>query len=637
MFSILWLGSIIATVYVADRKNLSIGLFLFLSICFGPLGLVIALLVSGKTKDPLPLRGVYSFQEAEREIHYLRQMLLSLQQRLSSLEESVKNFKPEGGGSLPAAEEHIQSISAAIPEASAKTLQENFELKFGKYWLSRVGVALFVLGVGFFISYTFQYLNAFFKIAVGYLLSAAFFFWGNFLEKKERYVKVAWGILGGAWGLLYLSTYAMHYIDATRLVASPTAAIMLLTIVSAAAVAYNLKYKSWIVTSLTYSLAFLTVGLGDQNYSTVIYWSLLTASIAFIAYKQRWVYLLLLGIIGCYFTGFTWGDLYWGSFYWSNSPRIISPDDFKINFSMLALSWAIFTVSLLRFKSEDKDELRYIMAGNLLNTGCFAALGSDQIYGAFASHGERDPQFWFLIVLAALELFVAYGYKFFKQPRSILVNCCLSFSLLAAAVFIKFPELSIAFFWTLEAAMILGLGIYYREYVYRAAALFLNFMIALRLFVFDLMSDKYYVILGYEISHKILIFSFVALFFYVIGVWIKMEKVEKLLTPDESFLYRAYPVMATVLLVFLLGNEVKDKWLTLSWGLLGITLIGIGFGLKDRIFRLCALGVLSLSFFHLVFFDLMSMTTIYKIVAFICLGAMLVVISLIYSRFKLKK
>jgi len=88
-----------------------------------------------------------------------------------------------------------------------------------------------------------------------------------------------------------------------------------------------------------------------------------------------------------------------------------------------------------------------------------------------------------------------------------------------------------------------------------------------------------------------------------------------------------------LLFTFLLGREAKSKWLSLAWGFQGIAILLSGIYLKNRIFRISALCILTLACLKLIFVDMAGINTIYKIAAFVVLGAVLVGTSLIYSKF----
>jgi len=530
---------------------------------------------------------------------------------------------------------HYEDLTARLEEKK----EEGFEFVFGKYWLNRLGVILFVLGIAFFIGYSFKYLNAFAKISLGYLFSISFFVWGKFLERDRRYTRITWGILGGAWGLLYLSTYAMYYVETTKIISSPVLELWLLALVSFSAILYNLRYRSSTVTSLTFLFAYFTAGLGDIEYSTLIYWLILTASIIFLSYKLNWYKFLLFGICGNYITYMFW--LY---------PRIFSSllvtksftipiYQFQLSFGVLLIAWLGFTLILFLLKADDKEKLNYLILANILNIGFFAFLGLIEIYRIEPILTlSWDIKFWFIFILAIFYFLAAFLHNVIEIPQLIVVDISIAFSLIGMAIILKFPRLSVSFFWVLEMLILFIIGIYYKEIAYRVLAGILGVCIFLRLLFVDYFSDKYYRILGIELKHNIVIFIFTSLCFYFIGRLMREKIIERLLgldkiSSEEKDVFSFFIVLATILLTFLFAKEIRPKWLSLMWALEGISILGAGFLLKDKIYRICALCVLSLACLRVVFVDIIGMNTIYKIITFVFLGLILLIASVIYSKY----
>jgi len=639
MFSLLWVGSIIATVVIADKKGFNIAGYFFLSLFFGPIAVIIVLLASSRSGVVLKDGGVFTLQDAQKHLLEIKRSIKYLKEKSDLLEAKIGKItgeepEPVSAGDTPAPIKKAVEKKEAVPASS-----EGFEQVFGKYWLNRIGVVLFVMGIGLFISYTFQYLNAFAKVGIGYAFSAAFFVWGRALEKNKKYQKIAWGILGGAWGLLYLSTYAMHYIPATKVISSAMLEVMLLAVVSIAAVYYNLKYKSWVVTAMTFILAFITAGLGGMDYSSVVYFSLLVGSVAYLAYRMNWHAFLILGIIGSYFTHFCWVDpkLFFKTSYFGGNLdfRIYQ---FQIMFGILAISWAIYSAIFFLMKKKTEDERKLLVTGQLINAGLFTFMGLHEI-GRVQSRWTLswDEKFWFLFGLAGVYFLFAYLYKKIKQPKMIVINTTIAFTLVAMAIFLKVPKLSVAFYWILEMAMLFVIGVYYKEKIYRVFAAMMSVFIMLRLFFVDFFSHVRYMVAGISIQHDILIFCFAALCFYALGAVMAQKQFNKGLMKDEQDLYTwSFPILGTVLLSFLFEDEIAARWVSLSWTLLGTVLISAGFMLKNRVFRLNALCVLSIAAVRVITVDMSEVNTIYKIAAFTVLGALLLGISMIYSKYKVK-
>ncbi len=82
---------------------------------------------------------------------------------------------------------------------------------------------------------------------------------------------------------------------------------------------------------------------------------------------------------------------------------------------------------------------------------------------------------------------------------------------------------------------------------------------------------------------------------------------------------------------FAAGHGWHD-YLTAAWGLLALAIFTAGLLLRERIYRLAGFGILALAVGRLFAIDVWSFDTLYRIVAFLLLGAVLLVLSCIYSR-----
>jgi len=74
--------------------------------------------------------------------------------------------------------------------------------------------------------------------------------------------------------------------------------------------------------------------------------------------------------------------------------------------------------------------------------------------------------------------------------------------------------------------------------------------------------------------------------------------------------------------------------LTIAWGLEGVALLAAGFPLADRVLRLSGLAILVGCIGKLFFWDLSYLDTLPRIFSFIVLGALLVGVSWVYTRFR---
>jgi len=93
-------------------------------------------------------------------------------------------------------------------------------------------------------------------------------------------------------------------------------------------------------------------------------------------------------------------------------------------------------------------------------------------------------------------------------------------------------------------------------------------------------------------------------------------------------------VLATTLLTVLLFYEASGSLLTVAWGLEGVTLLVVGFPLRERIFRLSGLLLLGVCILKVFAYDLRALEALPRILSFVVLGLLLLGVSLIYTRFR---
>ncbi len=637
MIGLVWIISIVGTVIVADQKNRSTVGFFFLSLLLGPVAFIIILLAASHPKNaPVTPYKVVPFQNitpenAGRQLQEIKHTLRLLQERVNLIEGALNGKTQSALPSEPLLANEASSITVEEPQSVKleESKPEAFEFVFGKYWLNRIGVVLFVIGIGLFISYTFQYFSAWMKIAIGYFFAAMFLVWGNRLEKNPKLVKLAWGIIGGGWGLMYLTAYAMYYIPATRIITNSFVELGFLWAVSVGVVKFNLKYKSWVVTFISYLLGFITMGLAEVDDFSIVFWTLLLGSFAYLAHALRWREFLFTGIVASYVMYI--GNLRWQIFpsgYWTSTPGL-----YLTGLQYLTVAWTIFALTLLLQKTTEKESNRYVVSGFFINTAMFACLALSEVKGL--SHNSHDAQFVFLLTLAGVHLAFALYSRFAQEFRRIVVHGIIAISLCSFAVMIQYQELSISFWWVLEMLLVFCLGAYYKEYPYRMMGCILAAWVMIRFFVFDLPSHQVYQIGQWSIGHNILAGIITAAAYLSLGRFTDWPKIKNILREEERDLYfYFFPAAGALVLAVLISDQAPQRWLTLQWTLLGLLFLMFGFFVKHRVYRLSALGVLTLALGHIITYDLSGVNTIYRIIVVIFLGAALLGTSMVYSRVK---
>jgi hypothetical protein len=166
--------------------------------------------------------------------------------------------------------------------------------------------------------------------------------------------------------------------------------------------------------------------------------------------------------------------------------------------------------------------------------------------------------------------------------------------------FLVTPELYITMAWTAIGVAVLELG-------FREVALGVFGVICLRMVGVDLTNTP-------VVSMPVGIAGIYWLWYRVRNVWIS--------------------VVGSVLAAALLWMRISGGTLTVAWGFEGLALLGCGFGMRERVLRLQGLAMLLACILKLFLYDLRNLDTFPRILSFIALGAIMLGVSWIYTRFR---
>jgi hypothetical protein len=101
----------------------------------------------------------------------------------------------------------------------------------------------------------------------------------------------------------------------------------------------------------------------------------------------------------------------------------------------------------------------------------------------------------------------------------------------------------------------------------------------------------------------------------------------------ERFCRIGLSVLGGALLTSLVFLEVQPSLITLAWGIIGATLLGLGFPLRERVLRLSGLALLFLCIAKLFAQDVWELEAVVRIVSFMLLGLVLLAVSWVYTRY----
>ncbi len=347
----------------------------------------------------------------------------------------------------------------------------NIELNIGKYWLNKIGIGVFVLGVGFLVAYSSRYFGHFGpwgKILTGYLVSAALFFTGWRLCRKEGMANYGHVLTGGAWALAYFTTFAMHHFPQSRVLQSEGADMVLLAAVAAGMLIHSLKYRSEALSGVAIFVGYATATIGDVRFFTLISCAIESVVILVLVYRFKWLRMLFMGILMTYGAHFLWvmKNMHGPA---AADPVLTAKSFFLLNATFLTLYWAVFTagVHLLRRPEDESFEGR-LSAANIGNALLYFLLTYPDVTRLFPDH-----RFNFVVALGTT--FLMLGAYMFSSGKGKLFVCdtMLGIALITAAIPIKYMPLESALIWIAELPLLYYAGLQLRSSSIRVAAFLL--------------------------------------------------------------------------------------------------------------------------------------------------------------------
>ena len=124
------------------------------------------------------------------------------------------------------------------------------------------------------------------------------------------------------------------------------------------------------------------------------------------------------------------------------------------------------------------------------------------------------------------------------------------------------------------------------------------------------------------------------LYLFSLAVRQAMTHSNKIVSDVEDAVRMALSVAATLSLAGLIFVQVRPTLVTVTWGALAAVLLATGFPTRERLLRLSGLGVLLACITRLFVFDLPQLEELARIISFVALGAVLLSVSWIYTRYR---
>ncbi len=337
-----------------------------------------------------------------------------------------------------------------VPRTAGTAKKATFDLEkyIGENLISKIGIAILILGVGIGAKYSIDndLIGPTVRIILGYLVGLALL--GIGIRLKPKYEKFSAILVSGAMAILYFITFAAFTFYAMMPLALAFVLMVLLTVATVgAALNYNQQIIAHIGLVGAYAVPFL---LSEGKGAPAIlfgYMAIINCGILFIAYRKYWKPLYLVSLFVTWLVLLSW---YFSSY--------DAEQYFVLFLVFLVLFFSIFYLTFLAYKIFKKEAYQALDVFLLLaNSFVFYGLG----YDALQSHTGGEAYLGlFTLFNAILHLLVSvliYRQKLADKNIFYLV-AGLVMVFFTIAVPVQLEGSWVTLLWGAEAALLFWIG-----------------------------------------------------------------------------------------------------------------------------------------------------------------------------------
>ena len=423
----------------------------------------------------------------------------------------------------PVEEEQEESAMAMEEEEEIEeytTSETNFEKYIGENLFGKIGILIFIIGIGFFVKYAIDqnWINETARTLMGYAVGAGMLVLAERLHK--RYHTFSSLLAGGAFGFYYLITaIAFHYYA----LFSHTIAFVILCVttifMSAVSVLYDRKELA--VTALVggFIAPFIISTDSSSIISLQIYITILNIGMFCLAMYKKWAILPMVSFAFTYII--LWGTTALGSF--SDSEAVTT---YPTLFAFATLFYVIFllpVVFILRTQYGENTRLGLL---GIITANSFMYL----IYGDFLlQHFEAssDTTAYLAFFIAAVNLAIHLYLRFRVEGQDTLRNLMLGLAVTFASMGIPilFSAANVLMVWAAESVLLLWLFTKEKNRIYELASAVL-LLLTLGALAYYRTTDTFIHDTGDSLffNGAFFVTTFVSIAYYVVAVIMQFNK-----------------------------------------------------------------------------------------------------------------
>ena len=487
--------------------------------------------------------------------------------------------------------------------------QDDLEYRIGQEWFSRVGVAALAFGVAFTLSLPYRSVPSYVPSLVGYLLVAMLA--GIILASARRFELVSGNLRATAMGLAYFSGLRLgflggpHTLDggslASTLVLSGTACVNLV-------VAYR-RGSSWLF-ALALVTAFTTVVAAGSFGVGLLLIALFTvmAVAASVSLQKPSVILMAMPLSYASYLILALDNPFMGGTLQVVAGPAWGP-------GVLVICLMIYSRGL-RLGLRDDTESMLVTAGVILN-----ALGGYSVYLLHTVVSYEGTFAGYQVAAAAGLLGLAFLHSRELDRVGAFICAMTGFLALSVAI-IKATQPPDVFVWlSVQSVIVVAIAIWLRSR-FIIVANFVIYVAILACYVIDAKQER-----GISLG-----FGLVALVTARLLGW-KQERLEL----KTEFMRNAYLVAVFFIFPYSLYHLVPGAWVGLAWVGAALLYYGLSALLRLPKYRWMGHATLLLTAVYMVVAGLGRLDPLFRNLSLLVLGAVLVIVSLVFTRLRTKR
>jgi hypothetical protein len=485
----------------------------------------------------------------------------------------------------------LSTPSLIQPKLQKRTLdEEGLESVIGGSWLNKIGVLLLVVGIAIFIGYSLAKLGPMGRLAIGFAVSACMLGIGTVVQRQVGFRTFAYGLIAGGWAGLYFVTYAMHGLEASRILENSTIAFLLLLAVAAGMILHSLYYRTEVVTGLAYFFGFVAIAISPVTLFSAVASVVLAASLLVIAYRYPWDRLAVFGIVCTYGVfAIRYSEVLHGSRIWL---------DFTTGHLVIGLCWLLFELFDIAIVAKGSGEVR--VGRSLLPLNACGLIGlsimqwGDNFETLYLLFGMTAVAYLMSSILRAMLRPVStFGADTQSLKRLVLggyeASITISAILCAIAIWQKYSDagwrLNIA--WLMEGEFLFLAGILLGQRFLRGLSTPVFFLVLMRFITHDWIWTQTTRWSALDLMDWTPLAILLAAIFYFNRMVLWRWKESELLVVERSYSFAATGLMTLVLggEIWLKHNHLRPEYLGIAWLVFALLLMEVAF--RARLIEFC--------------------------------------------------